>query len=179
MTHGAFILCKNMNSFNIIRKEILLQTKKKSVTFNLITTGNECDNIMKFLNEHPEFKSRITHVCIYCQDIQNWLHLKSKYDLVYDVVASKDGVINFIKNFSSEKIKPYQVTKVITLNDYLEKYKDKQIKIAQFYGDLSPETFKKNIEKMKLLIENENKEGKLVNKNYKQVLDGFLTFDVK
>ena len=178
VTHGAFILCKNMNSFNIIRKEILLQTQKKRLTFNLITTGNECDNIMKFLNEYPEFKSLITHVCVYCQEIQNWLHLKIKYDLVYDVVTSKDKVINFIKNFSSEEIKPYQVTKVITLNDYLEKYKDKHIKIAQFYGDLSPETFKKNIEKMKLLIENEIKEGKLF-ASYKQVLDGFLTFDVK
>ena len=91
----------------------------------------------------------------------------------------KMEVINFINNFSSEKIKPYRITKVITLNDYLEKYKDKHIKIAQFYGDLSPETFKKNIEKMKLLIENDNKEGKLVIENYKQVLDGFLTFDVK
>ena len=149
------------------------------MTFNLITTGNDCDNIMNFLDEDPEFKNCIAHVCVYCQDIRNWLHLKSKYDLVYDVVASKDKVINFIQNFSSEEIKPYQTKKVITLNDYLEKYKDKHIKIAQFYGDLSPETFKKNIEKMKLLIEHENKEGKLIQKDCSKVLEGFLTFDLK
>ena len=175
---GVIILCTYMDPFKLIRKEILLQTQKKRLTFNLITTGNECDNIMNFLDEDPEFKSCITHVCVYCQEIQNWLHLKSKYDLVYDVVASKDRVINFIKNFSSEKIKPYQTRKVITLNDYLNKYKDKHIKIAQFYGDLSPETFKKNIEKMKLLIEHENKEGKLINKDYNRLFGSFLTFDL-
>ena len=129
---GAFIFCTNMDSFNLIRTEILFEIKKRKLTFNLITTGNQCDNIIRFLDEDPEFKSCITHICVYCQDIQNWLHLKNKYDLVYDVVASKDKVINFIKNFSSEEIKPYQTRKVITLNDYLEKYKDKHIKIAQF-----------------------------------------------
>ena len=52
------------------------------------------------------------------------------------------------------------------------------IKISQFYGDLSIETFKNNIEKMKLLIEYENKEGKLINIDH-EVLKGFLTFDLK
>ena len=176
---GVIILCTYMDPFKLIRKEILVRTKKERLTFNLITTGNDCDNIMNFLDENPEFKSCIAHVCVYCQEIQNWLHLKSKYDLVYDVVASKDKVINFIQNFSSEEIKPYQTKKVITLNDYLEKYKDKHIKIAQFYDDLSPETFKKNIEKMKLLIEHENKEGKLIQKDCSRILEGFLTFELK
>ena len=152
MIHGAFILCTNMDSFNIIRTELLFEIKEKKMTFNLITTGSQCDNIIRFLDEDPKFKSYIAHVCVYCPDIQNWLHLKSKYDLVYDVVASKDRVINFINNFSSEEIKPYQTIKVITLNDYLEKYKDLHIKISKFYGDLTIETFKNNIEKMKLLI---------------------------
>ena len=58
-------------------------------------------------------------------------------------------------------MKPYKTIKVITLNDYFEKHKNKQIKIAQFYGDIFPETFKCYIEKMKLLIEHEKKEGKL------------------
>ena len=67
---------------------------------------------MRFLDEDPKFKSCIAHACVYCPDIQNWIHLKSKYDLIYDAVASKDRVINFIKNFSSEEIKFYQTTKV-------------------------------------------------------------------
>ena len=58
---------------------------------------------MKFLDEDPKIKNCITHVCVYCPDIQNWLHLKNKYDLVYDFVASKDRVINFIKNLFQKK----------------------------------------------------------------------------
>lgn len=134
---------------------------------------------MSILDEDPKFKSCITHVCVYCSVIKNWLHLKSKYDLVNDVVESKDRVIKFINNFSSEKIKPYQTKKVITLNDYLEKYKDLHIKISQFYGDLTIETFKNNIEKMKLLIEHENKKGKLKNIVHYKVLNGFFSFDLK
>ena len=134
---GAFILCTNMDSFKIIRAQILLQIKKERLAFNLITTGSQCDNVMRFLDEDPNFKSCIKNVLVYCPDIQNWLHLKNKYELVYDVASSKDRVIHFIKNFSSEVIKPYEITKVITLNDYLEKYKERHIKISQLYGDFS------------------------------------------
>ena len=175
---GAFIVCTNMDSFSLIRAEILFEiVKEKSWTFNLITTGSQCDNVMRFLDEAPKFKRCIAHICVYCPDFQKWAHLKSKYDLVYDVVSSKEGVINFIKNFSSKEIEPYHITKVITLNDYLDKYKDTHIKISKFYGDLTPETFNDNIEKMKSLIEQEDKENKLI-RNKNGLLEGFLTFNL-
>ena len=178
VTPGAFILCTNMDSFKLIRTEILIETEKdKRMTFNLITTGSQCDNVMKFLNEDQKFKNCIKNVCVYCMNIQKWGPLKNKYDLVYDVVTSQKGVKNFIKNFSSEEIKPYHLTKLITLNDYLDKYKDRHIKISQFYGDLTPQTYKENIEKMKSLINKENKEKKLY-KDQNVLLQGFLTFDI-
>ena len=61
---------------------------------------------MRILDEEQKFKICISHVLVYCTDIKNWEQLKNKYDLVYDVVSSKKGVINFIKNFSSKEIKP-------------------------------------------------------------------------
>lgn len=179
VTSGAFIVCTNMDSFKLIRAEILFKiVEEKRLTFNLITTESQCDNVMRFLNEAPKFKRCIKHICVYCPDIQKWDQLKSKYDLAYDVVSSKEGVINFIKNYSSKEIEPYPITKVITYNDYLEKYKDKHIKISQFYGDLTPQTFNDNIEKMKSLIEQENKANKLI-KNQNILLDGFLTFNLE
>jgi len=179
VTSGAFIVCINMDSFKLIRAEILFKiVEEKRLTFNLITTESQCDNVMRFLNEAPKFKRCIEHICVYCPDIQKWDQLKSKYDLAYDVVSSKEGVINFIKNYSSKEIEPYPITKVITYNDYLEKYKDKHIKISQFYGDLTPQTFNDNIEKMKSLIEEENKANKLI-KNQNILLDGFLTFNLE
>ena len=168
-----------MESLKLIRTEILIEIEKdKRTTFNLITTGSQCDNVMKFLNEDPKFKNCIKKVCVYCLNIQKWGSLKNKYDLVYDVVTSRKEVENFIKNFSSEEIKPYRLTKLITYNDYLDKYKDRHFKISQFYGDLTPETYKANMEKMKSLIDQENKEKKLY-KEQNVVLQGFLKFDIK
>ena len=104
----------------------------------MITTGSQCDNVMKFLNKKPIFKSLIKNVCVYCANIQKWGQLKNKYDNIYDVVATKEGVFDFINHFSSDKIKPYSITKLITLDDYLDKYKDRHILISKFYGDLTP-----------------------------------------
>ena len=102
---------------------------------------------MKFLDEDPKFKNCIKNVCIFCTNIQKWDHLKSEYDLIYNVETTQEGVKNFIQNLASEEIKPYHLTKLITLNDYLEKYKDMHFKISQFYGDLTPMTYKENIER--------------------------------
>ena len=179
-TPGAFILCTNMDSFRLLRTEILIEIEKdKRISFNIITTGTQCDNVMQFLNEDQKFKSCIKNVCVYCMNIQKWAPLKNNYDLVYDVVHSTKGVINFIQKFASEEIKPYHLTKIITYNDYLEKYKDRHFKISQFYGDLTPQTYQVNMEKMKSLIEKEYEEGKFYNKDKNKLLEGFLTFDLK
>ena len=179
VTPGAFILCTNMDSFSLLRTEILIEIEKdKRISFNIITTGNQCDNVMQFLNEDPKFKSCIKNVCVYCMKIEKWAPLKSQYDLVYDVVNSIKEVKDFIQKFASEEIKPYHLTNLITLKDYLEKYKERHFKISQFYGDLTPQTYQANIEKMKSLIEQEE-EGKLYNKDKSKLLEGFLTFDLK
>ena len=87
-------------------------------------------------------------------------------------------VIDFIKHFSSEEIQPYHLKKLITLDDYLNKYKDSHKTISKYYGDLSLDTFKDNIEKMKTLIDKENKEHKLLfNKEPNKLLESFSVFD--
>ena len=180
ITPGAFIVCTNMDSFKLIREEILSEIEKDNRTiFNLITTGVECINVMKFLDEEPKFKNCIKKVCIYCTDIQKWADLKSKYDLISNVEKIQKGVKDFILNLASEEIKPYHLTKLITLKDYLDKYKDRHLIISKFYGDLNPQTFKDNFEKLKILLEQENKENKLYNKNLDKTLEGFLVFDIK
>ena len=179
VTPGAFILCTNMESLKLIRTEILTEVVKDTrMTFNLITTGSQCDNIMKFLDEDKNFKKYIKNVCVFCMNLDKWASLKDKYDLVYDVCTSQKQVVDFIKKFSSEEIKAYPLTKLITYNDYVDKYKDRHIKISQFYGDLTPETYKQNIKKMKKLVEEEKKDKKLY-KSENVVLAGFYTFDIK
>ena len=74
ITPGAFILITNIDSFKLIREEILSEIEKdKNITFNLITTGSQCDNVMKFLDEDPKFKSLIKKICVYCSIIKKWV----------------------------------------------------------------------------------------------------------
>ena len=46
-TNGAFILCRNIKSFELIRNEILMKINRdKRITFNLITTGSKCEKVI-------------------------------------------------------------------------------------------------------------------------------------
>ena len=178
-TPGAFILCTNIDSLKLIRDEILKQLKRdKKTTFNLITTGSQCDKIMGFLNEEKNFENCIKNICIYCMNLQKWSPLKDKYNKVFGVYNSTKKVVEFIKQFSSKDIKPFPTTKLVTLYDYLDKYKDRHFAISQYYGDLTKEKFEENIAKIKTIIKEESKKQSLYHKNQNQVLDGFLTFDI-
>ena len=178
-TPGAFILCTNLDSLKLVRTEILSNIKNdKRIVFNFITTGSQCDNIMTFLKEDKKFDDCIKNICVFCANYDKWKSLKDKYEKVYDVYITQDKVIDFIKNFSSEDIKPYRLTKLITYNEYKEKYKDRHLAISKYYGDFTPESFKKNMEKIKNIIEKDNKENKLYKKK-DDVTSGFLTFDIK
>ena len=179
ITPGAFILCTNMESFKLIRAEILCEIKKdKRISFNIITTGSQCENIIQFLDEDEIFKGCIKKICVYCMDKKKWGKLKKTYKLlVSDVVDSSEDVVKFIRIFSSEEIKPFQVTKLITFNDYLDKYKERHIKISQFYGDLTPQKYLENIQKSNNLII-ENKDSKINDKEQKTSLKKFISFDI-
>ena len=178
-TPGAFILCTSLDSLDLVKKEIVRQIiKNKKMSFNLITTGSKCETIIEFLNQNIDFKNCIKNICVYCYNIGKWKYLKDKYEIVYDVVTSQEEVIKFINDFSLEEIKPYSVTKLLTYNDYKEKYKERHFKISQFYGDLTVEKYNNNIKKMKSLIKTESQTDELKNKNTNSLLAGFLTFDL-
>ena len=179
-TTGAFILCSNFNSLKYIRDEILKQIERdRQTSFNLITTGSQCDKVMKFIKENKEFEKCIKHVCVYCMNLQKWSKLKNDYsNIIYGVFNKKKDIIDFIKNFSYDKIKPFNLTKLIRYEDYIDKYKDRHFKISQFYGNLNPQSYEKYIEDIKKIIEKEGKQEELFNKDQEKLLKGFLTFDL-
>jgi hypothetical protein len=145
----------------------------------MITTGSKCEAIINFLKENPEFEKCIKRVCVFCWKISKWSYLKDKYPIIEGVYNRRKEVnINFIEKYASKDIKAFPLTKLITYNEYLNKYKDRHIKISQFYGDLTLESYKENIKKMGLLIDEEDKSNLLKNKNKNKVMDGFLTFDI-
>ena len=178
-TPGAFILCTSLDSLILVKKEIVNQVKKnKKMSFNLITTGSKCETIIEFLNNNADFKNCIKKICVYCMNLGKWGYLKDKYEIVHKVVNTQNEVIKFIQEFSLEDIKPYDVTKLLTYEDYQKKYKERHIKVSMFYGDLTLPQYQKNIEKMKSLIHTEAKSKELKNKSENNLLSGFLTFDL-
>ena len=180
ITPGAFILCTSIESLKLIREEVLRQIKKdKKTTFNLITTGSKCEKIMNFLGENKDFENCIKNVCVYCMNLERWSPLKKKYKIIYDVCNTRNGVSNFIKNFSSKEIKSFPITKLLTYQDYQDKYKDRHFKVSQFYGDLTVESYNENIKNITNLIKKEEQTNELKNTDKNNLLSGFLTFDLK
>ena len=159
-TPGAFLLCTNLDSLQLISKEIIRKIKKdKRIIFNLITTGSKCDKIMGFLNdnENRKFKDCIKNICIYCMNLKKWGHLKEKYPIVQSVCTKLSEVIYFIDKNASTEIKPFHITKLITLNNYLGKYKERHFQISKYYGDLTTQSYKDYLEKIKLMTEEDKK----------------------
>ena len=102
-TNGAFILCTNLDSLNIIKNEILRHVKhEKKAVFNFITNGKGYENDIKdFLNNNQEFKNCINKLCIYCQHPKNYMKYKNeKPEFIYIVTSKLQEICNFIKIFS-------------------------------------------------------------------------------
>ena len=85
------------------------------------------------------------------------------------VTNDSSKVINFIKNLSSIDIKPFPLTKLVTLINYANKYKERHEKISEFYGVLNKETYEQNIKKIKKVVGKDEK---------KKSLKGLYKFDL-
>ena len=152
VTPGAFILCTNIDSLEIIRDEILRHKKsEKKTVFNIISNGKGYINDLKpFLNNNQKFKECLNKLCIYCLKPSNYEEIQKNEPNFINLVTNKTTkVINFIKEFSSKDIKPFPLTKLVTLSDYQNKYKERHKTISLFYGDLKKESYEEYIEKIK------------------------------
>ena len=144
ITPGAFIFCNDISSLNLISNEIISQNKKdKRIIFNLITSGNSCDIIMKFLNSNIDFKNCINKICIYCFNRDKWSHLKNKYNIIYGIFNKIKDIKEFIEKLSSKDIKPFPLSKLMTYKNYIESYKNIHEIISKLYGNVSPEDCQK------------------------------------
>ena len=180
ITSGAFILCENLESMSIIREEILKKNKNdKRIVFNLITSGRSCEKIMDFINSNKEFDNCIKNICIFCVFPKKYIHLKNKYPKIHDdIYHLRKDVIEFINKHSSENIKAFPITKLITLDEYKSKYKDRHIKISEYYGNINLNIYKKFYMDIKDLIDEESRNKKLKT-TPKDLIEGFSTFNIE
>ena len=179
-TPGAFILCTSLNSLELVKKEILKANKNdQRIIFNLITTGGTFQRVMDFLEANQDFKRCIINACIYCLNVKKYKPLKDKYNILHnDIYNRQFEVVNFINMFSAKEIKPFPSTKLVTYEDYIQKYKDRHFKISQFYGNLTKETYEEYYKKMKDLIEKESNSNELKLNNQKVLFNAFLKFNI-
>ena len=176
-TQGAFLLCTNIDSFNLLMEEISKECADDvQIEFNLIVTGSKCEKVMENLKKNDNDKY-FKNVCIYCNLVDKHSHLKKKYSKIYDIYDDPEDVVEYIKKFSSEKIKPFRVTKLVTYFEYQLYYFAWHKKIAEFYGDLNPQSYNNYIEKMETLINEEDIEN-LKLKNKSELIESFKTFNL-
>ena len=176
-TNVAFVLCLSLDSFNLAIQEIIKEYKNdKNIKFNLILGEINIQIIQGILKENNELSQIIQNICIYSKNPEKYYNINTI--TIFDIYKNREDIINFIIIFSSTNIKPFPQTKLITYQDYLDKYKEFHLKISQFYGDLSPQSFKYYFGKLKIVIEEEEKEKKL-RKNRDLLLQSFSKFEIK
>ena len=181
ITPGAFMLCTSLDSLEIIRDEILRHRRvEKKVMFNLIANGRGyVDDLKKFFEKNKEFKKCFNKGCIYCMNKDKYEKEKNENpDFISLVTNDASQVIDFINDLSSKDIKAFPLTKLVTLIDYTNKYKERHEKISEFYGDLNKETYEKNKKKIKEIIEDDAK-NKLLRAKKEEVYKGLLLFNLE
>ena len=135
-----------------------------------MVTWSQCKKIMNYLYSDKNFSECITNICIYCMHPELYQHLKQKYPIIHDdIYKNRADVVNFINKNTNENILPFQINKLITYEEYVEKYKERHIKIWEFYGDLNIETYQKQISEIKEIINKEAINGELKQKDEKKL----------
>lgn len=175
---GSFIYCKNQDSLKLIREEILNKMKRHpDLIFNIITSGASCKDLLKFIEENKEFDNCIKNICIFCWELEKYQKYKNECKKIFDVYKKTSNVIDFFLIKTQTK-NHYFKTKLITEEYYTEIYNNRHFEIAQFYGDLNPDIYRINIEKITEIIKRENKEKKL-SSNQNKIIEGFSKFELK
>lgn len=151
--------------------------KDKRVLFNLIVPGSQfqkvMNNLIKFKYEHI-----FLNICIYCINIEKYSNLCKQYKKIYGVYNDREQILKFIENISSDKIRVFPTTKVITYNEFKDKYYERHEKISEFYGDLTKETYKKYSSKLANYIYSADEE-ELGETKKDDLIESFKTFDIK
>ena len=176
-TPGTFILCSHLLSLNFVMDEIKKKNTKYDhrIIFNLIVTGSQCEKVMEFLikNNYEQF---FQNVCVFCLKVKNYIHLSKKYKKIKGIYNIKSDVIKFIEDVSSEETKEFPSIKILTYNDYKDKYYERHEKISEFYGDLTLESYIKASKELNDFIEQNEKND--LKKDKDVLIKGFKTFDL-
>ena len=166
ITSGSFILCSDINSLDLLKREIInqYQNEKKRIQFNLIIKSIINDNIIAYLNSDNDIKNIIHKICLFNEYLEKWPNLRNLGIIIIETFKEKSDIINFIKTNPIRILFPKY--KLITYNNYDNEYIYKYLHkiISYYYGDLSKETYEYHLDKMKALIDYEDSTKQLKKK---------------
>ena len=138
----------------------LKKIKNKNIKFNIITDNFCCQELFKILLDYQFlFTECIENVCIDYKfsldltltELESLKKINNKITAIY---RKQIEIIEFIKTTSSEKNKPFPCIKLVTYQNYRNKYYLNHRKLANFYGNIDEETYKTEIKKLKNFIDN-------------------------
>lgn len=135
--NGAFILTVNRNSFMIAMKEI--KQKGQNEQFDLIVTGSNSIKIIKLLEEY-DFITCIDRIFIYTLSPEKYEEIQRKNPKIQKIFFDRGDLIDYIQENKREK-EIYQLTKLITYEDYLYKYHILHEMISEQYGKYTEDCY--------------------------------------
>ena len=135
--NGAFILVTDIDSFILVMKEI--KDKGKPEQFDLIISGSKVAKIIEIFNK-TDYISCINSIYIYTYSPDKYKHFLNANKKIKNIFFDRGELINYIQE--NEKAKPiYQLTNLITYDDYKYKYHILHEMISEQYGKYTEDCY--------------------------------------
>ena len=135
-TNGTVLYIKNINEFEALLKEIYQKNdeNKLNYKFLLISSGELCDNLIKFLSKESNktYKGIVDKVIISCSNKNQYLNKK----FVDDVVDNPNLLEECIKKIKINS-EFYKTFPIINYEFYTKEYNKIHKQLAKYYGKIS------------------------------------------
>ena len=135
--NGAFILTTDIKSFSLIIEKI--KNNGSFAQFDLIVTGSKAEKILQLLQDN-DYSNYINSIFIYTLSPDKYNYLLRKSEKIKKIFFDKGELIDYIKDNEIEK-PIYQLTKLITYEDYLYKYHILHEMISEQYGNFTGDSY--------------------------------------
>ena len=135
--NGAFILTFDENSFCTAMDEI--KKNGKNEQFDLIVTGSSSIKIMEIIINY-EYLQCFKNIFIFTFSPDKYLGLKNTNEKIKEIFFDKGELIDYIQEHNEDR-PIYQLTKIISYDDYLYKYHILHEMISEQYGKYTEDCY--------------------------------------
>ena len=135
--NGAFILTFDKNSFCTAMEEI--KKNGENEQFDLIVTGSSTIKIMEIIIIY-EYLQCFKNIFIFTFSPDKYLGLKNTNEKIKEIFFDKGELIDYIQEHNEDR-PIYQLTKLISYDDYLYKYHILHEMISEQYGKYTEDCY--------------------------------------